>query len=63
MQTPQSGKPSPLVIDTLFPELYNLILEQQSDMQCKVQECIGGSGDEVLLLRKNQVITLPPHTV
>lgn len=51
-----------MTVDSLFPELAEII-QDNSSIQSKTSLCIGGCGDEVLTLHKNQLITLPPYTL
>ena len=44
-----------------FPELFQLIQKEYSARDLTL--CIGGKGDEVLTLQKNQMITSPPYTM
>ena len=60
----------PLAITELFPQLSEILQKNQSqeysstqEFQKQIEDCIGGSGDEVLTLHKNQLLTLPPYTM
>ena len=61
---------SPVSITNLFPQLHAILEKNQSqessssqEFQQQIAECIGGSGDEILTLHKNQLLTLPPYTM
>ena len=61
---------SPVSITNLFPQLHAILEKNQSQessssqvFQQQIAECIGGSGDEILTLHKNQLLTLPPYTM
>lgn len=49
-------------VDVLFPELAEII-QDGTNIQERTSLCVGGCGDEVLTLHKNQLITLPPYTL
>ena len=62
---------SPVSITNLFPQLHAIVEKNQSQesssstqvFQQQIAECICGSGDEILTLHKNQLLTLPPYTM
>ena len=61
---------SPVSITNLFPQLHAILEKNQSQessssqvFKQQIAECIGGSGDEILTLHKNQLLTLPPYTM
>ena len=61
---------SPISITNLFPQVHAILEKNQSqessssqEFQQQIAECIGGSGDEILTLHKNQLLTLPPYTM
>ena len=61
---------SPVSITNLFPQLHAILEKNQSQessssqvFKQQIAECIAGSGDEILTLHKNQLLTLPPYTM
>lgn len=55
-----------LQIATMYPMLYECVTDdQRSDVEMRqcVEEIVRGEGDEVLLLKKNQLVALPPYTM
>lgn len=55
-----------LQIQTMYPMLYECVMDDQRsgvEMRQCVEEIVRGEGDEVLLLKKNQLVVLPPYTM
>ena len=50
-----------LSIEQFFPDLYSFLSENRSNDQ--IEEFVGGEGDSVITVRKNQLIAIPPFTV
>ena len=48
-------------IEQLFPDLHSYLHVDRSDEQ--IEEFVGGEGDSVITVRKNQLIAIPPFTV
>ena len=55
-----------LQIETMYPMLYECVMDDQRsgvEMRQCVEEIVRGEGDEVLVLRKSQLVALPPYTM
>lgn len=53
-------------IDTLYPLLQECIADEEMsgvEMRQSVEEIVHGEGDEVLVLKKNHLVALPPYTM
>ena len=55
-----------LQIATMYPMLYECVMDDQRsgvEMRQCVEEIVRGEGDEVLVLKKSQLVALPPYTM
>lgn len=48
-------------IEQLFPDLHAYLRVDRSDEQ--IEKFVGGEGDSVITVRKNQLIAIPPFTM
>ena len=51
----------PYCVKDLFPALWSLI--QTDPIPADIESLVGGDGDSVVVVLKNQLIAIPPYTL